>query len=95
MSLENLLLTATEAPKTGFTDNEYDFFVNELKKKNENGCLKHSLRVFDYQISCTLLHKTLLICLNIFHDNTIIVYMITFSNKKTQQTLLLSDEKFF
>ena len=44
------------------------------------------LQAFDYQISCTLLHKTLLICLNIFHDSTIIVYMITFSNKKTQQT---------
>ena len=32
VNLENLLLTAAEAPKTGFTDSEYDFFVDELKK---------------------------------------------------------------
>ena len=30
-NLGNLLFTATEAPKTGFTDSEYDFFVDELK----------------------------------------------------------------
>ena len=34
MNLENLLFIATEAPKTGFTDSEYNFFVDELKKKN-------------------------------------------------------------
>ena len=34
VSLENLLLIAAEAPKTGFTDSKYDFFVNELKKNN-------------------------------------------------------------
>ena len=34
VGLENLLLIATEAPKTGFTDSQYDFFVNELKKNN-------------------------------------------------------------
>ena len=33
MNLENLLFIATEAPKTGFTDSEYNFFVDELKKK--------------------------------------------------------------
>ena len=32
----------------------------------------------DYQTSCTLLHKTLLICLNIFCNSTIIVYVIVF-----------------
>ena len=32
----------------------------------------------NYQTSCTLLHKTLLICLNIFCNNTIIVYVIVF-----------------
>ena len=40
-----------------------------------------TILVFDYQISCTLLHKTSVICLNIFHDN--IVYVITFSNKNS------------
>ena len=73
VNLENLLFTATEATKTGFTDSEYDFFVDELKKIYENGFLKVSLLVFDYQISCTLLHKTSLICLTIFCDNTIIL----------------------
>ena len=34
MNLENLLFiaTATDALKTRFTDTEYDFFVDELKK---------------------------------------------------------------
>ena len=84
VNLENLLFIATEAPKTGFTDSEYDFFFfDELKKitkKYENRCLKHSLLVFDYQTSCSLLHKASLICLNIliFCDNTITVYVIVF-----------------
>ena len=34
VNLENLLFIAPEAPKTGFTDREYDFFVDELKKNN-------------------------------------------------------------
>ena len=34
VNLENLLFIATEAPKTGFTDSKYDFFVDELKKNN-------------------------------------------------------------
>ena len=34
VNLENLLFIATEAPKTGFTDNEYDFFVDEMKNNN-------------------------------------------------------------
>ena len=34
VNLENLLFIATEAPKTGFTDSEYYFFVDELKKNN-------------------------------------------------------------
>ena len=34
VNLENLLFNAAEAPKTGFTDSEYDFFfVDELKKQ--------------------------------------------------------------
>ena len=33
VNLENLLFIATEAPKTGFTDSEYDFFVDELDGK--------------------------------------------------------------
>ena len=32
VNLENLLFIATEAPKTGFTNSEYDFFVDGLKK---------------------------------------------------------------
>ena len=32
VTLENLLFIATETPKTGFTDSEYDYFVDELKK---------------------------------------------------------------
>ena len=36
VNLENLLFIATEAPKTGFTDSEYDFFVNKLKKIQES-----------------------------------------------------------
>ena len=32
-NLENFLFIVTEATKTGFTDSEYDFFVDELKKK--------------------------------------------------------------
>ena len=32
VNLENLLFIAKEAPKTGFTNSEYDFFVDELKK---------------------------------------------------------------
>ena len=35
VNLENLLFIATEAPKTGFTDSKYDFFVNELKKNSK------------------------------------------------------------
>ena len=35
VNLENLLFIATEAPKTGFTDRENDFFVDELKKKKK------------------------------------------------------------
>ena len=34
VNLENLLFSATEAPKTGFADSKYDFFVDELKKNN-------------------------------------------------------------
>ena len=34
VNLEKLLFTATEAPETGFTDSEYDIFVDELKKNN-------------------------------------------------------------
>ena len=34
VNLENLLFIATEAPKTGFTDSEYDIFVDERKKNN-------------------------------------------------------------
>ena len=89
MNLENLLF---KHPKQDLLIGSMIFFVDELKKKkkkkNQNRCLKHSLLVFDYQISCTLLHKTLLICLNIFRDNTVIVAIcdsvlqITFSNKK-------------
>ena len=72
------------------------FYVNELKKikKYENGCLKHSLLVFDYQILWTPLHKTSLICLNIFHDNTIIVYVITFLNKKLNKLCDLMRNSF-
>ena len=33
VKLENLFFIATEAPKTGFTDSEYEFFFDELKKK--------------------------------------------------------------
>ena len=51
---------------------------SKKKKKNENRCLKHSLLVFDCQISCTLLRKTSLICLKIFRDNAIIAYVIVF-----------------
>ena len=58
VNLENLLFIATEAPKTGFTDSEYDFLLMNWKKY-ENRCLKHSLLVLDYQTSCTLLHKNL------------------------------------
>ena len=36
VNLENLLFIATEAPKTGFTDSECDFFVNKLKKIQES-----------------------------------------------------------
>ena len=32
VNLENLLFIATEAPKTGFNNSKYDFFVDELKK---------------------------------------------------------------
>ena len=32
VNLENLLFIATEAPKTGFTNSEHDFFVDGLKK---------------------------------------------------------------
>ena len=32
VNLENLLFIATEAPKTGFIDSEYDIFVDERKK---------------------------------------------------------------
>ena len=56
--------------------------------------MKDSLLVFDYQISCTLLHKTSLICLNIFRDNTIIVYVITFSNKKLNKLCDLMRNSF-
>ena len=34
VNLENLLFIATESPKAGFTDSEYDFFVDELKNNN-------------------------------------------------------------
>ena len=50
LNLENLLSIATEALKTEFTDSEYDFFVDELRKIiYENQCLKQSLLVFDYK----------------------------------------------
>ena len=32
VNLENLLFIATEAPKTGFTDSEYDFLLMNWKK---------------------------------------------------------------
>ena len=51
-------------------------------------CLKllHLMLIFPLSTACvkrffSLLHKTLLICINIFRDNTIIAYVITFSNK--------------
>ena len=34
-NLENLFFNATETSKTGFTDSQYDFFVNELLKKKK------------------------------------------------------------
>ena len=34
VNLDNLLFIATEAPKTGFNNSKYDFFVDELKKNN-------------------------------------------------------------
>ena len=33
VNLENLLFIATETPKTGFTDSDNDFFVDELRRK--------------------------------------------------------------
>ena len=79
-NLENLLFIATEAPKTWFTNSKYDFFVDQQENNNNMRINVWStlLQVFDYQTSCTLLHKTSLICLNIFHDNTIIVYVRVF-----------------
>ena len=51
-------------------------------------CLKllHLMLIFPLRTACvkrffSLLHKTLLISINIFRDNTIIAYVITFSNK--------------
>ena len=56
--------------------------------------MKHSLLVFNYQILWTLLHKTSVICLNISRDNTIVVYVITFSNKKLNKLCDLMRNSF-
>ena len=39
-TLESLLLIATESRKAGFEDDVLEQFVDELKKRNPNMCLK-------------------------------------------------------